>query len=632
MTPRKGLKPKFSYFSQHANGAGPSKKESSSQRNDVDDFEWPTWPAEDPYPSPDADVLIDSVMCRILGSPYEGLHPRFNGVLLQIFEGFRSLADEKQRLLAKAEQDSDRVSEMEKVMQKSAKQWNGEKQEYKAEIKRLELMLAKGKGGLAEVTLARQDSLLRIHQAERSSKARKHDTLETIFQFMEKNKKHEEKVWNNQRGRHCSSRRTLLFNTDTFTATMRRKSPSADMRRLSKTLMSQGSSYPDLPSGTLTDGPSTLAEASYLEARSLQNRTRAISDPKTSFSEDDTISTFSCAGDMLSDEAGDANFTEAAGIDNDFVAVTRIAKVLARRRNVDANVIMPKLLEMFAVPSNAQRPEMAKAVPPRAQTSMGQSSSMPPTRKNTKLMAKASGFFHKLKPQMNIDTTVVENQRFSFEEGDDSAISAPGATTPRAASSSALATMGTHDRVLRKCASTPLLADYKAGSDMNSPERPLSPVAQSPTGSTPVSESRRGSKIPTPVYNPGTLARPRRERESSESSLLTAIRCSETAERRSNSLSSSGYSSSSTSRMDMTAGSQGTTSNRLLEHTMALRGNAFAAAAAARAVESTNADSAWPVVHEKRSSVQKVDMSERRKENARPMNAPGGHVDREDLH
>lgn len=200
-TPRKGLKPKFSsYFTQHANTAGPSKKESSPPRNDADDAEWPSWPTEDPYPSPDADVLIDSVMCRILGSPYEGLNPRFNGVLLQIFEGFRGLADEKQRLLTKSDQDNDRLSAMEKAMQKSARQWNHEQQGYKAEIKRLELLLAKGKRGLAEVTLARQDSLLRLRESEKSAKARKHDTLETIFQFMEKNKRVEEKVWGTQRG------------------------------------------------------------------------------------------------------------------------------------------------------------------------------------------------------------------------------------------------------------------------------------------------------------------------------------------------------------------------------------------------------------------------------------------------
>lgn len=200
-TPRKALKPKFSsYFTQHTNNPGPSKKECSSPPlNRPSDIDWPSWPADDPYPSPDADVLIDSVMCRILGSPYNGLDPRFNGVLLQIFEGFRVLADEKHRLLARSEQDLDRLSETEKIMQKSARQWNYEKQIYKSEIKRLELLLAKGKRGLAEVTLARQDSLLRQHD-ERDAKARKHDTLDTIFQFMEKNKRVEDKVWGYQRG------------------------------------------------------------------------------------------------------------------------------------------------------------------------------------------------------------------------------------------------------------------------------------------------------------------------------------------------------------------------------------------------------------------------------------------------
>lgn len=199
-TPRKGLKPKLSsYFSQHANNAGPRKKESLSPRNDGD-LEWPSWPAEDPYPSPDADVLIDSVMCRVLASPYEGLHPRFNSLLLQIFEGFRTMADEKQRLLIKSEQDSDRISALERVLQKTAQQWSSEKEDHKAEIKRLELLLAKGKRGLAEVTLARQNSVLRQRNGEKRTKARKHDSLDTIFKFMEKNKRVEEKVWSFQRG------------------------------------------------------------------------------------------------------------------------------------------------------------------------------------------------------------------------------------------------------------------------------------------------------------------------------------------------------------------------------------------------------------------------------------------------
>lgn len=416
---------------------------------------------------------------------------------------------------------------------------------------------------------------------------------------------------------------------------MRRKSPSADMRRLSKTLMSQTSSYPDLPPGTLADGPSTLAEASYLEHNSSDERIRAVSDPKTSFSEDDTISTFSCVGDFLPDEASNVTLIGAAGTDNDFVAIKRIAQVLARRRNVDVDVVIPKLLEMFA----AQSPNTgcdASKVSPRAQTFMAQSASAPPTRKNTKLRAKASGFFHKLRPQLNVDTTVGEGRRFSFEAGDDSAMSAPGLpATPRAVSSSALLAVGSNEILLRKSASTPLLVDQSGHGEAHGSERALSPVEQSPTGSTPVSESRRISKIPTPVYySTSTLVRPRQERESSESSLLTAIKYSETADRRSSSLSGSSYSSPSASRMDLTAGSHGVTSNRLLEHTKALRGSPFAAAAAAKAVENAqvSVDQASPTIQEKRPSVQRADMSERGKENARPMNAANGHADHEDLH
>lgn len=413
---------------------------------------------------------------------------------------------------------------------------------------------------------------------------------------------------------------------------MRRKSPSADMTRLSTTLLSQTSSFPDLPPGTLTDGPSTLAEASYLETSTSDQRNRGLSDPKTSISEE-SMSTFSCVGDLFPDEAHDANLVEAAGTDNDFVAIKRIARVLAKRRNVDVDVLMPKLLTMFTVGS-AKTPCENSKVSPRAQPATDQPTSIPPTRKNTKLKTKASNFFNKLKPQLNIDTTVGETRRFSFEAGDDSAISAPGTDNIQcAAFSSALTPAGRDDRILRKSASTPLLVDHKQHPEGPSFERDLSPVEQSPTGSNALSESRRSSKIPTPVHK-RTLARPRRERESSESSLLTAIKYSETTERRSSSLSSEGYSSSSASRMDLTAGSQAATSNRLLEHTKALRGNAFAAAAAAKAVESThsNVNQASFAVHDKRMSVQGADMGERRKENARPMGWLEGHVDREDLH
>ena len=133
---------------------------------------------------------------------------------------------------------------------------------------------------------------------------------------------------------------------------MRRRSPSAQMRRLSKTLATKSSMtnlHVDLPSGR-----PPLAAVSFLEShnssRGLETVPPPVSEPKTSIS-DDTLSTFSCLGDLLPDETADINLIEAAGTDNDFVAVKRIAHVLARRRHVDPDSMMPKLLELFAAQS-----------------------------------------------------------------------------------------------------------------------------------------------------------------------------------------------------------------------------------------------------------------------------------------
>ena len=133
---------------------------------------------------------------------------------------------------------------------------------------------------------------------------------------------------------------------------MRKKptSPSAAMRSLSKTLETKCSMtniHDDLPFGTPPADMSTLAAASILEQ---SDSPKAMSDPKASFSDDASLSTFSCLGDLLPDETAgaDVDLIEAAGTDNDFVAIKRIAQVLAKRREVDPDAVMPKLLQLFA--------------------------------------------------------------------------------------------------------------------------------------------------------------------------------------------------------------------------------------------------------------------------------------------
>ena len=94
------------------------------------------------------------------------------------------------------------------------------------------------------------------------------------------------------------------------------------------------------------------------ERRGEANVGAGCSEPRTSLS-DDTISTFSCNGDLLPDESADASALRVTKTDSDYVAMERIAQVLAKRRQVDIDTIMPKLRDLFVVPAGCDSFGMA---------------------------------------------------------------------------------------------------------------------------------------------------------------------------------------------------------------------------------------------------------------------------------
>lgn len=372
------------------------------------------------------------------------------------------------------------------------------------------------------------------------------------------------------------------------------------MRRLSKALASKrAAAYidTDLTIGTPPHAfPSTLAEASLLEeevgigdSKHCNTASHMVSEPKTSFS-DDTVSTFSCVGDLLPDETAPICSVPAVDSGQDLLDVKRSAPQQCPRRNLEPSSLAPDPLDMFdgRILDNTGNTAAAEDHGVCWQVTRSaapvKSTPGPSVQKQPSLMSKASGFFHRLRPQLNVDSSFSAVRRFSFEVGDDAATATPGTTGGRAP-------IVPYHPILRKSASMSSILNAA----------PLSPMAglalfsvpQSPPTSSPPSEPRRVSRIPTPVRGSGSLARPRQKREDSSSSLLTAIRHSENTSHRSSS--SSIQSSSSTSRLDTMQrqlGSSQTSSanltlisnNRLLDHTKALRGNAFAQAAARAAV------------------------------------------------
>lgn len=200
-TPKKGFRPKLSsYLSQSGPFGAAAKPEPDPVFAETPSDSFPSWAVEDTFPNPSAGQFVDTILCRLMSEPYEALDPRFNGALLQIFEAYRHLTDQQAVLEKQISEESDARSIDRSAMQQAEAKWEEEKQTYKAEVKRLELVIAKGKRGVAEVALVRQDSLVRRRQ-QMTTPDDEDDGKETVFEFLEKTKRFEDPSWSSQRGR-----------------------------------------------------------------------------------------------------------------------------------------------------------------------------------------------------------------------------------------------------------------------------------------------------------------------------------------------------------------------------------------------------------------------------------------------
>ena len=318
----------------------------------------------------------------------------------------------------------------------------------------------------------------------------------------------------------------------------RPESPSAKMAKLSKKLtkkISKTSLIAELhiPLGTPPPHlPSTsLLQASYLEdqeRRRIEAQSQSVAEAKVSVS-DDTTSTFSCAGDFLPDEASDKGTLDRVS-DSEMDEISRMAFAISSRRGINADFIMPRLLELFrtqASMGDADAQHLDKLNMQRAiNLSLAKTDFTAPVRKPSHI----TGFINRMRPQLSLGTSL-EPRRFSLEVGDDAGTM--GAIHRETTS---------RESMLRNSVSLPTLQE----ASRHLPAAPvnLSPIESSPTTSARTNDSRRTSKIPSPAHNP-SFAKPRQQREDSTGSLLTMMRDSEYSEQRSSSGGCSVYSSRS---------------------------------------------------------------------------------------
>jgi len=140
-------------------------------------------------------------MQKLMASPFEPLTARDNSSIMRIIEAYRVLRDENTSLMEKLRNEVKRRYAVELEAEKAERRWQQEVGDYKAEVKRLELLIAKGKPGLAGVIKARQDSVVdRSRKGARPGKSGRNDHKETVFEFLGRSRTEGEDARSAQRG------------------------------------------------------------------------------------------------------------------------------------------------------------------------------------------------------------------------------------------------------------------------------------------------------------------------------------------------------------------------------------------------------------------------------------------------
>ncbi|OCK82414.1 hypothetical protein K432DRAFT_391254 [Lepidopterella palustris CBS 459.81] len=464
--------------------------------------------------------IVQSISSRLISAPQKPIPIQHNSGLLHLMENYRNLRLEKERIeeLLKQTLDGFRAAE---------EKWEADEASYRAEVRRLELIIAKGKQGLSELIRARQDSVIK----RKRQKIPTADKLETAYEFLSREQMDQETMRRSQR-----------------IPLPRPISPSGKMIALSKKF-SRTNFHDDLPFGT---PPSKHYHHSLSQRAKSDSRSQAVANHDD---HSDVYSTFSSIGDPLPDELDNSTpvLLDARAQGEDFAAIRDIASLIARRRGMKIESLLPKLMDLLS------SEEHTHALKPETFEELGLNT---PNRNYR-------GRLRNSRSQPQLNSCQTRRRHFSFDPGDDR-------------------TLTLLDQAYRADRPSPLASYLSSSSGVRTPQSEVS-LSQSASVS---SDVQKPSKIPSPVHE-HSMARMRRE--DSPASLLTTIRQDEPGRRDSSSSSmksvitavrrDSNRSSLATSNRSSAHSTNYNGGQRLADQNNSLR-NSAVALAAARAADS----------------------------------------------
>lgn len=182
--------------------SGPRKKISSyfSYRSSkyldgpAADAVWPSAASVDRVSMPDINTMVNSIFIKLCNQPFEGLPAQMNSSMLHVIEAYRNLSGEREQLDEQMEELANRLEDVEKI-------WEKDETAYRAEIKRLELIIAKGKDGMAKLMASRQDSVVNRKRNSRSQVGPRASTTKQADTLM----KRKENVQDNEQGKRTTN-------------------------------------------------------------------------------------------------------------------------------------------------------------------------------------------------------------------------------------------------------------------------------------------------------------------------------------------------------------------------------------------------------------------------------------------
>jgi hypothetical protein len=438
---------------------------------------------------------------------YKPIPPEHHSGLLRIFEDYRKSREHKKKL-------EDLLKETLEGYKSAEEFWRTKEDHYQAEIRRLELLIARGTTGLLGVMAARKESVVKRVRPRRKLQSTAQSMAK--YEYLSSEKLDEQIKMRSQKGRqslYTCIDQVHRVNEACVVHLHRPSSPSGKMAALSRQFSRDGSP-PVMIIGTPPSHDSKAHAKLSRKAKSELDLTKlAMSSlPQSMESE------FSVSGDPLPDEieASKAVLLNSGVECEAFVALRDLGSLVARRRGINADEFVDNLLLIFLTSDK----DDSRQIYPEPPGDENDTFIVSPESSGQEMSERTpNGHLRYIRSQPHLGSEDQRRRRhFSFEPGDDQ-----------------LKVLGNDIEIYHS----------REGSQGTvSPELHHVVEAQSEASSsrrqTLNAELQRPSKIPSPLHGP-PLGRIRREasvssmqsasfrpqlddRRDSRSSIVTAIR------------------------------------------------------------------------------------------------------------